>query len=375
MDDVFGSPEKRWHVAPAAGSKGPRGIVVIVVLAVCAGLMVAVATVVGASFWFFGRSDDRYDGLEVMHPTAPPAEGSVPAGMYARPSGTTTVDVATVEEVVAAAWPVREYAILHDELDYLAVIETGAAREIDTGCRCPGRPFESRRGVLWSYLAPAENPYPAWFVAEIRDPSRFSADSLFMIFVRSGPDEPWLIEFVDEAPFRVPVLPAGDPAMLASSSLSASRAQAHPQYLAIYLNTWIETGEGSGGPYDTIGVGEIGRDTWNQKRELEQAGGSFAAHFEVAEPVRALGLPDGEEFVCATIRGRTVRNSPPGLDLLVQPADRSQFGPQLEPGSYVSIERRSARQFCWVDRHGAPGGDWIIGGRGGVVATVGTPDR
>jgi hypothetical protein len=313
----------------------------------------------------------------------PPADGTLPEDLYVTPSNGEVIDGASAERVVRAAWSTREYALINEDYELLSRIETGAALAVDAECRCGAAPFASGGGVIWSYAAPADQSYPAWFLAEVRaadgspgwSRAIFGGDqpmSLFLVFERAAATDPWLIRVANDAPFGEPLLPPPDDDMLRSAPIDPNLAMARPRGAARYIQQYMDTGRGSGGPYDDTLLATIAREAIENEAALEGEGGEFGAWYRAAEPVNGLVLPDGQEFVCAQLEGYVERNAPAGSGLLVQPTDRSTFGFQLEPGEYVRIGRHSLRQYCWIDSEESAG--WMIGGAGGVTSTVGTLD-
>jgi hypothetical protein len=105
------------------------------------------------------------------------------------------------------------------------------------------------------------------------------------------------------------------------------------------------------------------------KEAIEQGGDAQHITFAPADHSVAFAATDGD-IMCGVLRSSAVVTTPPGVPT-VQPADRSEWGTHLAPGTYTTLIKSGTHDYCFIAR---PSGlTSPISFLGGTYQIVGQP--
>lgn len=278
-----------------------------------------------------------------------PPRASVPTALYSVPSGPDIVTPASARAVTAAIWTLRRRAIALEDGNQLSTFETGSALAVDAdrGCGCG---HEDRFGAATNTSVGVghSSDFPAWFYAQTRTTLNDSPWDSLLVFTRTARDKPWRLAFAGGGE------PLGGPESLIPVSVGADgytrptpaavlrRADHFAPALAGY---WQAAKDGTRPPVDPSWLSSTLTDTWAQHLRLNPQGkvhsnnGLVGYYRYFAAPVAGpfvVLFDDGQYLACASIIGQTTFVAPEG-GRVTQPVDRTNWGPDVPPGSYRAI--------------------------------------
>jgi hypothetical protein len=278
-----------------------------------------------------------------------PPRQSLPAQLYAVPSRDDVVTPQSAPAVVSAIWTLRREAIAQGDANQLATFETGSALAIDAarGCGC-GHEDHFGAATHTSVGVGHFSDFPAWFYAQTRTTLNDSPWDSLLVFTRTARDKPWRLAFAGGGE------PLGGPESLIPISVGAdgytrptpaSVLQRADQFAPALAGYWQAAKDGTTPPADPSWLSSTLTDKWAQHLGLNPQGkvhsnnGLVGYYRYFAAPVAGpfvVPFDHGQYLACTSIIGQTTFVAPEGGGV-VQPADRTNWGLDVPPGSYRAI--------------------------------------
>jgi hypothetical protein len=387
---IFDHPPESF--SDSHSNVGTTGLVgarlrVVVGVTVC-GLLLA-ATGAGLVVGHYLNTATRGVPVQPADSTSPTPAGAILSAPPATPGS--LVDSTEAARVLDAMWSLREQALADRDASAVARLETGPAAQWDM-VRCTfGCPAPQPRPMLDTRLfVPRQSAYPAAFLAEVRTTTddHLTAYIEIMVFVRQGAAHPWMVALdtgysgfnqmagapaSDSSGFdqAAPVFPGIDPSAL-------------PGRLASYWQHWKDVGgPPSGSDFDHgVWTDLQGQHLYAYRQQLLANGEVEHATYS-ADPSSdgewTFALDEnanghsytGWAISCGTVLYTAVITPGPG-SALIQPADQSEWGTLLQPGSYAQITNKGLHQSCFLLQPGYTT-IGVVGGNGDVIQVTGIP--
>ncbi len=189
---------------------------------------------------------------------------------------------------------------------------------------------------------PVEHSYPLSFLAEVSTPNAKGGPTVQEVVLSkpSGAD-PWRVTYM--------VAYLGTSTYLGPSSVHAAPTlpfKVGSQFASFFesmVNTGSPPADGPNWPVNGSMKDELDRYA-AVNLSIEQSGYVQHMTFQPVDHSTIFWVPDGE-IMCGAIRSNQVVTGKPGLPI-VQPTDRSNFGPLLSPGSYSSVIKSGVHDYC-----------------------------
>jgi hypothetical protein len=296
--------------------------------------------------------------------------GTVAAALLLAGRGSSRVVVtpAQASRALAVLWAAREKALVEQDGAQLRTLETGSALHGDEirlpcqDCRlhAPGATYS--RAVV---LVPRQTSYPARFLAEVATTAVDGGPTTeVLVVVRRSPTASWTLAL--DTGWSTVTSPPGDLSEpledaagldlppTASAHAAARRAR---QRLAAY---WQQAKDAGAVPPS----GPFVAGPWTTGRAAELAAhpqggvqgngllGTTKVWVSPKDPLYEFSSPGGGDLACGVVWTQSLNyGGPQGYPY--QPADRSNWGPEVPPGTYREMTTSYQWQSCmFVDPSG-----------------------
>jgi hypothetical protein len=222
------------------------------------------------------------------------------------------------------------------------------------------------------FTAPPQATYPLSFLAEIHqrdyDLSPLGVDA---VFTKESAKAPWLISYL------VSFIPSTG----SIPDLSGTSIGAEPPPIPFDITI---VGSQFASFFTTVfDTCSIPAQSWPQTGSMAQEtnriledcqalpaeGLKESLTYQATAHSPAFALPGGD-FMCGELRWTSTITTTTGKPV-VQPADQSEFGPELAPGSFGSVTNDGVRDACWFGD--VNGGAHPVSFFGGVYNRIGNP--
>lgn len=295
-------------------------------------------------------------------------------------TGVSLMTAAVAERAFDSTWPAFAQAANEGSVPGLAAVATpGAAKVAEAAhyCACAHWPVNAATVRLTS---PQELSYPLSFAAEIDVTTVQYPFAVLAIFEKPGRSIPWEVGWVVRDPGRSPTLPprssfAATRPVIASGSLTSPIVELASLFQALRTSGTPPAGNFWRGDLET--PGQLARAA---RQLVAEHAGSVAVHhgdtvaFHATQISPVFGSRSGY-FACGEINSVTVETPQKG-GVLVQPADRSAYGPSLAAGNYLAVTSDSADDFCVdVSLSGLVSAAGLTGGLYGAMGVPATSSQ
>lgn len=298
---------------------------------------------------------------------APPTSAQAAALRLGGPPGSLVITPSQARSVLGAMWTLRVNALTARDPSLLQELESGAAERGDAirvRCRSCALPAPDASYDQVQLFVPRQTTYPARFLAEVATRGKDGTPQTeILVLVRTSDSSPWTLDLetgwvgtgsgtgfirarADDEGFNLPV-----------STATQHVAAAVRQDLADYWQRAKDDGEAP--PLGSFGAGSWTTDRARHLSSYPQDGvgsngllGHFTASVSSEDPIHEFtyaggpGYPGGE-LACGALWTTSIDRAAPGRGDPYQPADRSNWGPQLPPGVYSEITTRYQWQTCF----------------------------
>jgi cytoskeletal protein RodZ len=301
-------------------------------------------------------------------PTTTPVATRTPTGPTTLSSPTVLLSLTSAQKAFSSAWP--EFVSAASAGSSSALSEVASPNVVDVAlavnlCGCSS--WSSGYSSL-SMTSPVETSYPLSFAAQVSSGS----SPFFAVLEQESASSPWQIDWLASASGATALSGStiGMSASASAGALSGPIAQLAQLFEA--LRTTGKAPAGNSWDSDINSPGTELTTTADQLISDYQASIADQRHDAVTytatdySPVFASA--GGGFLECAEISAQTVETPAKG-GVLVQPPDRSIYGPTLAPGSYSSITAFAARDACVAMSSG--GSASLIGLAGGLYDVTG----
>jgi len=189
---------------------------------------------------------------------------------------------------------------------------------------------------------PVEHSYPLSFLAEVSTPDAKPGPTVQeVVLSKANGADPWRVAYM--------VAYTGTSTYLGPSSVqSAPRVPFKiGSQLASFFESIVNTGVP---PADDLNIPVTGsvKDELDRYasvvQSIELSGDVQHITFQPADHSTSFAYPGGD-ILCGAIHSNQVVTAPPGSPI-VQPTDRSNYGPLLLPGSYSSVTKSGTHDYC-----------------------------
>lgn len=325
---------------------------------------------------------------EVAFPPLPPTASAVHAARVTLPqvlrapppAQGPVVTPAIAEQVLTAAWPARDGALVRRDVATLRALEAGPALTVDIAGidqgAAPNRadPKAADLGTHRVYV-PRQTSWPAHFMAQVTTTAVNVPWLEIMVFQRRGPTAPWQVVY-DTGLGGVGSAPQPHPATLdaqgydVATPVSWMRPRDAVPDLARYWQSWVDSGAApTGGPAFAPGLWTTGRAAKIAGKQDTRARNRLLAHYTYDErpagETWVYGVYGGADLVCSPLTETVTWQGPAHQD-----QHRQKWGRDLAPGVYRTVTSEFLSEPCVIVPAGpaplAPLGaeTWLVGTRG-----------
>jgi hypothetical protein len=260
-----------------------------------------------------------------------------------KPSGP-TLTLQQARQAFKATWPGFNSGFAYAKAPKLAKFGTKEMDEAVVGwynCGC-GPWLANDKAVRLS--VPVEHAYPLSFLAEVSTPDVVGGPTTQeAVLTKASAAEPWrvayMVAFEGSRSYLGPSGVRSAPHIPVKTALPGSQ-------LAAFFESMVDTGAppaNDSWPVDGSMKDEIDRQA-SVVLSIEQSGDSQIAIFQPVDHTTAFPYPGGD-IVCGAIH-ETQRVMAPLGSPIVQPVDRSNYGPLLLPGSYPGLTKSGTHDYC-----------------------------
>jgi hypothetical protein len=270
----------------------------------------------------------------------------ITAGIFLTDSTSTpTFTVQQAREAFKATWPGFSSGLASgntQELDDFVTPEMLQAVIGWYNCGCGGESMSKPTTVHLS--VPVEHQYPFTFLAEVSTPYAKGGPSVQEVVISKASDsQHWRVAYM--------VQYVGTSTYLGPSAIrSAPRVPFNTNVIGAQWASFFESMVNTGSPPPDLNIPV----TRSVKQEvdhyasvallIELQGDSQRMTFDATDHSTAFAYPGGD-IICGAIHSTQLVTAPPGSSV-VQPADRSSYGPLLLPGSYASVVKNGTHDYC-----------------------------
>ncbi len=259
-------------------------------------------------------------------------------------TSTPTLTLQQARHAFNATWPGFASGFAYgnvSELDQFTTPEMSQAVIGWYNCGC-GESLSKPTAVHLSVLV--ESHYPLTFLAEVSTPYAKGGPTVQEVVIsRASEGQHWrvayMVEYVGTSTFLGP-----------SAVQSVPRAPFNTNVIGGQWASFFESMVNTGSPPPDLNIPV----TRSVKQEvdhyasvallIEQQGDSQHMAFDATDHSTAFAYPGGD-IICGAIHSTQLVTAPPGSSI-VQPADRSNYGPSLLPGSYSSVVKNGTHDYC-----------------------------
>jgi hypothetical protein len=280
-----------------------------------------------------------------------------------------TLSLQDVSQAYSATWPGFARGFAQGNFATMRKYATPEMVQAVTGAYgCGCGPWPARSPSV-RFSLPAEHSYPLSFLAEI--PGTYDDGSPLgreVVFTQASSSSPWrvtyMVGFVGTRTYLGPTAVRQPPPMRYHITIVGGQFASFFQRVVntgvpAANNDWPQTGSVKD---------EVDRDL-QTKEAIEQIGFTQQIAFTPLDHSIAFAYPQGD-IMCGVIHSSALVTSPSGKPT-VQPADQSEWGTHLAPGSYSTLTKSGTHDYCFTATRS--GLTTPISFFGGVYKIVGQP--
>lgn len=336
--------------------------------------VLAVMALLGGQVSLRVSASSRPSGAAFPALPPPPLESADPVPLpailaAAPPASGPLVTPAIAAAVFAAAWPLRSRAFATRDATTLRAIETGAVLEIDLATMrtggTPDQPLDGKFPAEYRISTPRQTQWPLRFLAEAITTVAGESVRQMMVFVRESPAGAWKIALVNDVggggdewdvpPLLLPMLDADGYNLVPETPWIDPRDVT--ARVAAHWKSFLETGTAPAGGLEFVPglfwTTRLEGELANRQDQPDTSGlvrhRTYHLDPSPADQTWSFGVTGSEIGIDVPVRlvCAPMTQTDQWLGPITQPEDRRKWGPDLAPGTHLSVTAEQIRMPCF----------------------------